>query len=77
MFTGLNRLEANKGDLHGQDGSNAVHLSKVNVIFVKREGFVNKFYVCWPDDLHVFTYSRISHIYPVRESAGQHKGQDM
>lgn len=41
MFTGLNRLEANKGDLHGQDGSNAVHLSKVKVIFVKRKGFVN------------------------------------
>lgn len=77
MFTGLNRLEANKGDLHGQDGSNAVHLSKVKVIFVKREGFVNKFDVCWPDDLHVLTYGRISHVYPVRESAGQHKGQDV
>lgn len=41
MFTGLNRLEANKGDLHGQNGSNAVHLLKVKVIFVKWEGFVN------------------------------------
>lgn len=36
-----------------------------------------KFDISWSDDLHVYTYSRISHIDPVRESASQHKGQDM
>lgn len=70
MFIGLNRLEVNKGDLYGQDGFNVVYLLKVKVICVKREGFVNKFDVCWLDDLYVFIYSRISYVYFVREFVG-------